>query len=252
MAVGLAAGLFGIWMLATYLLEGRIRTFLRPEAAAARLVYAVVANVGIGTIGAALVIRAALRGAATAAPAAYGLADPRRLLTMVILGMLLGGLVLAVQRLPSRHPVVLLNAFAQVLVVSIAEVVVCWAVLGATVRNALGPGIVPLGLAVLLAALAFGFYHFAHSPPFNTWRMVLLLSGVGLATGAFFFLGGDLYGTILFHNAFALRGVTEALARADRLGTYARPQAPLLATAAMALVVLVGVDVLLMRPGTAW
>ena len=61
------------------------------------------------------------------------------------------------------------------------------------------------------AALAFGLYHFAHSPPFNTLPMVSLLSAVGVATGIFFFLGGDLYSTIVLHNAFAMRGVIQVL-----------------------------------------
>jgi hypothetical protein len=40
-------------------------------------------------------------------------------------------------------------------------------------------------VAIVSAALAFGVYHFAHSPPFNMPEMVLLLSVVGGATGVF-------------------------------------------------------------------
>jgi hypothetical protein len=117
-----------------------------------------------------------------------------------------------------------------VLVVSIAEVVVCWALFGAVLRNALGSGSVPVAIAVVSAAAAFGVYHFAHSPPFNTPGMVLLLSGVGVATGIFFFLGGDLYSTVVLHNTFAIRGVVQALA------------------AIAAVVVLIIADVALIRP----
>jgi hypothetical protein len=98
-----------------------------------------------------------------------------------------------------------------VLVVSIAEVVVCWVLLGAVLRNALRPGVMFAGVAVVFAALAFGVYHFAHSPPFNTPAMVLLLSGVGVATGTFFFMGCDLYSTTVLHNAFAIRGVIQLI-----------------------------------------
>ena len=103
-------------------------------------------------------------------------------------------------------------------------------------------------IAVVFAAFAFGAYHFAHSPPFNTPTMVLLLSGVGVATGVFFFLGGDLYSTIVLHNAFAIRGVIDALAEAGNLDRYASPQLPLIATAIAATVVLVFADVVLIRP----
>lgn len=250
-AVLLAIGLFFAWMLATYLLEGRLRTFLRPEAAGTRFVYAVTANVLVGTVGAALVIRLFLRTAAVAHPAPYGLVEPGRIPLTLAAGAVLGGLTLVVRRLPSRDPMVLANAFAQVLVVSIAEVLVCWAVLGAIVRNALGSGLPGSAVAIAVAAVAFGLYHYAHSPPFNTARMVLLLTGVGLATGVFFVASGDLYGTIVFHNAFALRGVVEALGKAGALGRFERPQAPLLATAALAVLVLIVADLAIMRPALA-
>jgi hypothetical protein len=135
-----------------------------------------------------------------------------------------------------------------VLVVSIAEVVVCWALFGAVLRNALGPGFGSAAIAVVVAALAFGLYHFAHSPPFNTPAMVLLLSVVGVATGIFFLLGGDLYSTIVLHNAFAVRGVVQTLAENGNLDWYARPQLALIATATAAVVVLIIVDVVLIRP----
>ena len=56
-ALSLAIVLYLLWVFATYLLEGRIHTFLRPEAMGARLLYAVVANLLIGVGGSALVIR---------------------------------------------------------------------------------------------------------------------------------------------------------------------------------------------------
>ena len=49
-AVASAIGLFAAWTLATYLLEARLGTFLRPDATS-RFVYTVVANVLIGTSG---------------------------------------------------------------------------------------------------------------------------------------------------------------------------------------------------------
>ena len=57
MAFILAIGLYLLWVLATYLLEGRILTLQRPEAAGARLLYALVANILIGIGGSVLVVR---------------------------------------------------------------------------------------------------------------------------------------------------------------------------------------------------
>jgi membrane protease YdiL (CAAX protease family) len=119
---------------------------------------------------------------------------------------------------------------------------------GGVLRNALGSGFGSMAIAIVSAALVFGLYHFAHSPPFNTPAMVLLLSIVGVATGIFFFLGGDLYSTIVLHNAFAIRGVMQALAESGNLDRYASPQLPLIATAIAAVVVLVIADVVLLRP----
>jgi hypothetical protein len=246
-AVTSAIGLFATWMLATYLLEACLGTFLRPDAAT-RFVYTVVANVVVGTIGAALIIRAVLRKAEFAHVTRYGIAEPRRILVLVPTAALLAGLFLNSQELPTSNPVILVNAFAQVLVVSIAEVVVSWALLGAVLRNAMGSAVVSAGIAVVSAALAFGLYHFAHSPPFNTAAMVLLLSGVGLVTGLFFFLGGDLYSTVVLHNAFAVRGVIQALGESGNLDRYTSPQVPLIATAIAAVVVLVIADLVLIRP----
>ncbi len=52
-----------VWTLATYFLEGRALTFLRPETAGARLAYALVANIIVGVMGAGLILRAAVRQA---------------------------------------------------------------------------------------------------------------------------------------------------------------------------------------------
>jgi hypothetical protein len=119
-------------------------------------------------------------------------------------------LFLIAQEFPTSDPVILENASGQVLVVSIAEVVVCWALLASVLRKAVGPSFVSVAISVLAAALAFGVHHFTHSPAFNTPSRVLLLSGLGAATELFFFLGRDLYSSIVRHYGFAVRGVVQA------------------------------------------
>lgn len=135
------------------------------------------------------------------------------------------------------------NAFAQVWVVSLAEVVVCWVVLGTAVRLGFSRNhpLVAVTTGVAVAAIAFGVYHFAHSAPFNTLQMVGLLTIVGIATGVFFFSVGGVYGTVIFHNFLALKGVTDALARQGALEQFETLQIPLIITAVAATVVLAAV-----------
>jgi|SRR4051794_21215035 len=97
---------------------------------------------------------------------------------------------------------VILNAYAQVLVTSVAEVLVCWSVAGSVSESLLrGTGRwVALILAAIIASILFGVYHFAHSPSFNIVRVAVLLSVAGLITTLYFFVSRDVYGTIAFHN----------------------------------------------------
>lgn len=73
--------------------------------------------------------------------------------------------------------------------VSVAELLVCRSVVG-TVSEVLlqgrGRG-APVVLAAIVASVFFDVYHFAHSPPFNTVGLVLLLTAVGLVTSLYFF-----------------------------------------------------------------
>jgi hypothetical protein len=80
--------------------------------------------------------------------------------------------------------------------------------------------------------------------------MVALLTVVGLATSAFFFISRDVYATILFHNFLALFGVVRALAASGELDAFAAVQPPLLMTALAAVAVLALSDRLLLRGGS--
>jgi hypothetical protein len=250
-APAVALALFAGWTLATWLLEGRIETFLRPEAAMDRAVYAIIANMLIGIVAAIAAARWLIgRGSLTRIASGFGPSAPSAV--RMIIGLSLGLALYVIQGAPSLHPIVLINAFAQVLVVSAAEVLVCWAVVGATIESLLKPRgrLVSLIGAAAMASLLFGAYHFAHSPPFNTVSMVALLTVVGLATSAFFFISRDVYATILFHNFLALFGVVRALAASGELDAFAAVQPPLLMTALAAVAVLALSDRLLLRGGS--
>lgn len=235
-----ALGLYLAWTFVTYLLEGRPRTLHRPEAATLRLAYALVANLLVGIVAAVWLARRFVE-ARHATAARLGFGGPRRAAVTVLAAVILGFAVHAVRGPMTTDPIALLNAFAQVLVVSIAEVLVCWvAPLGAFAALLRSSGrafqlLVPL----LVSAILFGAYHYAHSPPFNTLRMVALLSAVGVATGMFFVVSRDVYGTIVFHSVLALVGVIEAMDRTGALASLARPRPSLIAMAAVASITLV-------------
>jgi hypothetical protein len=240
-AVASVLGLYALWVFATYLLEGAPGTLLRPEAHGLRLIYTVVANLMLGTLGSMVVLR---RVTATSGGSLrpLGFEGGRRTMLGSVLGLALGGGVYIAQGAPSLHPVVMLNGFAQVLPVSVAEVLVCWALVGVVTGQswARGDGPIPQGLTTaLVASVAFGLYHIAHSPPFNIPGMIALLVLVGLVTSVFFLVVRDVYGTIAFHNFLALFGVLQALASRGALEQYEVPNPVLLATAVVALGLLI-------------
>jgi hypothetical protein len=251
-ALAAALVLFAVWTLATWVLEGRIDTLLRPEAVVDRAIYAIVANLLIGIAVAMAVLRMLIRkGWLTRRTAGFGRFTPSAVRLAMAFGLGLGFYML--QGAPSLEPLVLLNAFCQVLVVSAAEVVVCWAVVGATVKSLLEPRgrAVSIIGAALAASVLFGLYHFAHSAPFNTPGMVALLSVVGLVTSAVFFITRDVYATIIFHNFLGVFGVVQALAASGQLGAYADPQPSLLIMAAATIALLELADWMMLRRDTA-
>jgi hypothetical protein len=254
MALTLAFGLYLLWVLMTYLLEGRIHTFLRPEALGSRLIYALVANILIGIGGSALVIRALSRASTLSAQQA-GFRGIGHAAIAVVIGVVLGFAFYALQGAPSFNPIVLINAYSQVLVTSIAEVLVCWAVLGSLNQSLLqeqGRGRwVSVILAAIIASVLFGIYHFAHSPPFNTIPLVVFLSVIGLVTSVFFFVSRDVYGTIAFHNFLGIFGVIRALDASGNLATFERPVVPLLVIAVVAIAVVTSMHALWLNPGAA-
>jgi hypothetical protein len=74
------------------------------------------------------------------------------------------------------NPLVITNVFSQTLPGSIAEVIVCWSVVGVSLesllKNKFG-NIVSIILCIAVSTVFFGVYHFAHSSPFNQINIVL-------------------------------------------------------------------------------
>lgn len=241
-----AFALYALWVIATYLLEGLPGTLIRPEAVGLRLAYALVANLALGILLPLWAIRHALRGG-LGSPRDYGFSGMGRTLLGVAAGALTGYALFRAAQAEPVHPLAVLNSFAQVWVVSVAEIVVCWALVGATLHVALRDW--HRAGAILVAATAasvlFGVYHFAHSAPFNEPKMVAFLTGIGFATSLWWFASRDIYGTSVFHNFFGVTGVLAALVAGGLVPERPEPAVPLLVTALV-------VTVALAWPGYAW
>lgn len=246
--LGGALAFYAVWTAATWYFEGRIETLLRPEATGDRIVYAFAVNLLFGIAGGIALLRHWKRRG-TLDTARTGFGSTERAAAGVLAGLCLGFAAYVLQGAPSMNPVVIVNAFAQVFVVSAAEVLVCWALVGAVAEALVQRHgrVMPAVLASLLASALFGAYHFAHSAPFNTPQMVLLLSVVGLVTSAFFFISRDIAGTIVFHNFLGTFGVAQALSAANALSTLEQLQVPLIFTAAMTICFLLAGYVILHR-----
>ena len=237
---------YAAWTAATYLLEGFPGTLARPEAAGLRIVYALVANLAIGILLPLWLLRRMVRQG-RGSPEDFGFCGWQRTLAGVVAGIVVGyGLFHLSQKEP-LHPLAVVNAFAQVWVVSAAEVVVCWGLVASTLRIALRPWnrAGAIVVASVVASVLFGIYHFAHSAPFNQLGMVVFLSGIGLATSAWWFASRDVYGTAVFHNFFGVTGVLAALKAGGLVPDQPELAVPLVVTALVALAAVVG-------PGIAW
>lgn len=233
----LSFGVYIIWVLATYLLEGRVNLLQRGDSIE-RALYAVIANMVIGIGLSAWLFRRVVRSGVADAEA-LGFRTARRTLIAVVVAAILGFAFFLLQRPVSTNAIVVLNVFTQVWPTSVAEVLVCWAVVGAVAEGSLRSRgyhrTAAIVLAVLVADLLFGVYHFAHSAPFNQPRVVVFLMLPGLATSLVYFLGRDIYATAVFHNFLGIFGVMRSI----DLGVFSRPLFPLFVLALVSLLGLV-------------
>ena len=169
------------------------------------------------------------------------------------------GFVLFILQGPvSLNPIVISNVFAQTLRTSIAEVVVCWVVIGASFESLLLTSrkgnnefipkrktstIAAIIVGAPVATILFGLYHFAHCPPFNQLNTVLFLMIPGALTSIVYFIGRNIYVAIIFQNFLALFGVTRSI----DITSFTHPIYPLLIMALVSMVILIAADLLLGR-----
>ncbi|MEJ2634416.1 MAG: hypothetical protein P8184_03880 [Calditrichia bacterium] len=239
----IALSLYIIWTTVTYALEGRIHTLLRPEAVVNRILYILIANFLIGIVTGAVIIRITILSGFLKAWQAGFRKWPRAILASILTGIVGFGIYI-LQGPPSLNPLVIINAFLQILPVSIAEIVVCWAVVGTTFESLMKRKgqVISLASGILAASILFGLYHIAHSPPFNQAHMILFLTFIGLITSLVYFFVRDIYATIVFHNFFAVFGVLQALDESGKLQNYLHPLYPVMITGIIAFILLMIMD----------
>lgn len=239
----LILAVFIAWTAATYLLEGRTNLLLRYDPAG-RIIYTAVANIAIGVIFSAWTLRYLLK-AGFVNPAQLGLGKPKTRTVSTIAAAGLVGFALFVMQAPRADPIIVVNVFLQVLPVSVAEVIVCWVVVGTAFESlSRRKGrIISITMAAVVSTVLFGLYHFAHSPPFNQPSMVLFLMIPGIATAVTFFLGRDIYAAIAIQNFLGMTGI---LANVDP-NIFSQPMPPIYLQAAASMAALVASNVFLLR-----
>jgi membrane protease YdiL (CAAX protease family) len=241
--IAIPIAVYLVWILATYLLEGRISLLQNPDPLG-RLIYAIVANIAIGTVVAIWLLKPSISSRFLTIRQ-LGFQSLKRILIAVTLAGIIGYVLFVVQRPTTLDPIVVLNIFAQTLPGSIAEVVVCWAAIGVTFESvARSKGrIVSIIFGAAIATILFGLYHFAHSSPFNEPEIVLFLLYPGILTSLVYFIGRDIYATIIFHNFQALFGVMMSV----NIVSFTQPLYPILILAAVSMFVLAISDRILIR-----
>jgi hypothetical protein len=239
-----ALALFLVWTLATYWFEGRINMLQNPTLLG-RWTYVLIANIAVGTLAAGwLAHRWSVSGLVTPTQLGFRTVG-RSIIAIVIAGGLGFGLFLLMGP-ASTKLLVLLNGFAQALQTSIAEVLVCWVIIGGSVEGLARPKgrIVAILLALVAANVLFGIYHFGHSAPFNQLSTVLFLMLPGLVTSLVYFLGRDIYAAILIQNYLGMIGVMRSI----DLTYFNQPLYPLYVLTLLSILALVAVHWLMVHP----
>jgi hypothetical protein len=267
----LSISVYIIWTFSTYILEGRVNLLQRIDPIG-RIEYAVVVNILIGTILAFVMLRTSLRVRFVTSEQ-LGFQSLRRILTLVVIAIVIGFVLFLISNPApgSMNATVIANILAQTLPTSIAEVVVCWAVVGTVFeslvrskmhgsnwkngttlhldwtsirgRKVTTVSVVSLIVGGIVSIVLFGIYHFAHSPPFNQPNMVLFLMIPAILTSVFYFIGREIYSTITIHNLLALIGVSDSI----DVTALTQPLYPVIIIAFISVLVLIASYVFLIR-----
>jgi len=174
--------IYAVWSIMTYLLEGRIHLLQRIDVLG-RFEYVVITNMVIGTVLAIWLLRYHHISSGFISIKQLGFQSVNRRFWVVIgIASVIGFAFFIIQGPVSLNPIVISNVFAQTLPTSIAELVVCWVVVGASFEcllltsckcnNEFRPKekattFTAMIVGGVVATVLFGVYHFAHSPPLS-------------------------------------------------------------------------------------
>ena len=125
----IAIAIYLVWILATYLLEGRINLLHKADPTG-RFIYVITANIIIGTFVAIWLVKGSIIKAGFVTIKQSGFQPIKRTLVVVAIAGVVGYFLFFIQHPASFDPIVLFNVLVQTLPTSIAEVVICWVVIG--------------------------------------------------------------------------------------------------------------------------
>ncbi len=77
--------------------------------------------------------------------------------------------------------------------------------------------------------------------------MIVFLTLIGIATSLVYFVGRDIYATMVFHTFFGSLGVMQSLNASGALPAYTVPLVPTIGMAFLSLLIFISVDVLYLR-----
>jgi hypothetical protein len=259
----LSISVYLIWLLATYMLEGRVSLLERVDPIG-RMEYAVITNIFIGTVFGFIMLKSSLHNKFVTQKQ-LGFNPPKRIIILVAVAASVGFVLFFSGNPASVDPIMIANIFSQTLPTSIAEVVICWIVVGTAlealvkgkmekredndvikvnrIRNDKFVSLLAILVGATVSIVLFGIYHFAHSPPFNQPSMVLFLMIPAILTSMFYFIGREIYSTITIHNFLALIGVSGSI----DITALTQPLYPVMIIALVSITVLIALDTCLIR-----
>jgi hypothetical protein len=123
---------------------------------------------------------------------------------------------------------------------------VCWALIGTSFETLVRSKwkIKSVIIGAVAASVLFGFYHYAHSAPFNQTSMVLFLMLPSIATALTYFLTRNVYAAIIVQNFLGMVGV---IGNIPNLDPFRQPMAPVYAMAAVSVAALLTAIYMILR-----
>jgi hypothetical protein len=190
-------GVYTVWMLETFLLEGSMNLFMRFNPAGLFL-YTIIACIITGMILPLLCIRKAfITGAVNMFQIGFRSLQ-RTILACVLTCIIAYGAVIIFNPFGTNR-FMFATAFLLLLPGTIATVMICFVLIGthiqAFVRS--GGALLSLLLGILVTAMLFGMTTFVYFPAVMAKDTVFVFVGVGIIAGLYFFAIRDVYATMI-------------------------------------------------------